>query len=160
MTGCFRVTFNYVEDGEHDAFYEPVYEKAETVSEDPITIERTLIVGGQVQKHWSEQWTPVRDAVWHQEVTGPFGDFRYACDGEWVQNQWTCVAEHAPKPRRDAARPYQDLTRKNTLQINAKRWVHAQSNTKWTSSGEVYSVELGWNIYDRVIDSLCLGSDK
>jgi hypothetical protein len=160
MSGCFRVTFNYVEDGAHDAFYEPVYEKARVVSDDPLTIERILIVEGKEQKHWSEQWSPIQNSVWRQEVTGPFGDFRYACEGEWIKNQWTCTAEHAPKPRRDAARPYRDLTRKNTLQINSKRWVHAQSNTKWTSNLEIYSVELGWNVYDRVDDGPCLVAQK
>ncbi len=159
MSGCFRVTFNYVEDGEHDAFYEPVYEKAEILSSDPLTIERTLIIAGNAQRHWSEKWTEVNESTWRQEVIGPFGDFRYKCDGKWVKNQWSCVAEHAPKPRRDAARPYATLTRKNTLQINTKRWIHAQANTKWTNAGEVYSVELGWNSYERVVDSLCLGSE-
>ena len=155
MTGCFRVTFNYVEDGDHDAFYEPVYEKAAVVTDAPLTIARTLLAEGTIQKHWSEVWTEVSETVWHQEVTGPFGDFRYACDGEWVKNQWTCTAEHAPKPRRDAGRPYRDLTRRNTLQINSKRWVHAQANTKWTDTGDVYSVESGWNVYEKVDDSLC-----
>lgn len=155
MEGCFRVVFNYIEDGEHDAFYEPVYEKATVTQENPLTIERTLLAQDTVQKHWSEVWTPLREHMWRQEVTGPYGDFRYACDGTWVRNQWTCTAEHARKPRRDAARPYQDLTRQNTLQINSKRWVHVQANTKWTREGEVYSVESGWNMYEKVDDSLC-----
>jgi hypothetical protein len=159
MSGCFRVTFNYIEDGEHDAFYEPVYERAEVSPGTPLSVERTLIVEGQVQKHWSEVWTPVSDTVWRQEVTGPFGDFRYACDGTWVLNQWTCTAENAPKPRRDAARPYHHLTRLNTLQINDRRWVHVQSNSKWTEDGTLYSVEAGWNVYERAQDELCQTKD-
>lgn len=155
MGGCFRVTFNYIEDGAHDAFYEPVFELTEITSETPLTLQRTLLVGGETQKHWSEVWTPIRDTVWRQEVTGPFGDFRYACEGTWILNQWTCTAENAPKPRRDAARPYHQLTRVNTLQVNDKRWVHMQSNTKWTESGEIYSVEAGWNVYEKVGDELC-----
>ena len=107
-----------------------------------------------MQKYWSEVWIPVSDTVRRQEVTGPFGDFRYACDGAWMLNQWQCTAENPPKPRRDAARPYHHLTRRKTLQINDRRWVHAQSNSKWTEDGKLYSTEAGWNVYERADDDL------
>jgi hypothetical protein len=156
MAGCFKVTFNYIEDGTHDAFYEPIYEKAEITKDVPLTIERTMFIQGQMQKHWSETWTAIDSNLWQQEVTGPFGDFRYSCQGVWTQNQWSCIAEHAPKPRRDRARPYETITRNNTLQINPQRWVHVQLNTKWTDQNELYSTESGWNIYEKVDSSLCV----
>ncbi len=159
MVGCFRVVFNYIEDGAHDAVYAPVLEKAELASSEPFTINRTLIIDGTSQKHWSETWTEVSGRTWRQEVTGPYGDFRYACDGEWQQNQWRCVAEKSPKPRRDAARAYDYLDRENTLQVNDSRWVHVQNNHKRLADGSLYSVEAGWNTYEKVADDLCLVAD-
>lgn len=157
MAGCFRVTFAFVEDGPHDAFYQPVLERAELTAESPLTLTRTLILDGEAQLHWSEVWTEVDAAGrrWRQKVTGPYGDFRYECDGVWERNQWTCRAPQSAKPRRDKARPYRYLDRENTLQINAKRWVHAQSNRKVMADGSLHSVEVGWNVYERVDDKLC-----
>ena len=45
MAGCFSVTFHYVEDGTHDKVYQPVLEKADVISSDPLVIKRTLILG-------------------------------------------------------------------------------------------------------------------
>jgi len=155
MSGCFLVTFNYVEDGEHDAFYDPVYERADISVENPLTISRTLFVAGSPQKHWSETWVPLDERRWQQEVRGPLGDFRYRCEGVWLKNQWTCTADNSPKPRRDAARPYLYLNRQNTLQINPKRWVHIQVNTKLSENHDLYSTESGWNLYERAPDAHC-----
>jgi hypothetical protein len=149
MAGCFRVTFNYVEDGEHDKFYAPVLEKSDVTSEDPLTFTRTLIIEGEEELHWSDTWTEVEGGIWRQKVIGPFGDFRYECEGLFVGNQWSCQAPRSAKPRRDADRPYDYLNRQNTLQINSQRWVHVQNNQKLTADGSLYSVEVGWNRYDR-----------
>lgn len=155
MLGCFRVSFTYIEDGEHDAFFPPVYERAELAADNPISFTRYLIVDGIEQLHWSDKWTQIKDQRWQQEVTGPYGDLRYRCDGDFTLNQWTCLAEKSAKPRRDQGRPYAFLDRHNTLQINNRRWVHSQINRKITETGAVYSVETGWNTYERVEDNLC-----
>lgn len=157
LAGCFKVTFNYVEDGVHDKFYDPVYEEANIISYSPFTLQRTLIVGSIRQLHWSESWNEVDAStqVWSQEVVGPFGDFRYRCEGTWTMNQWRCEAENAPKPRRDADRPYATLDRENTLQVNDKRWVHGQRNLKRTVDGAIFSNELGWNVYEKVTAEFC-----
>ena len=149
MAGCFRVTFNYVEDGVHDKFYAPVLEKSEIIAEDPLTFRRTLVIEGEEQLHWTDTWTEGEGGMWHQKVVGPFDDFRYECEGAFVQNQWTCLAPRALKPRRDAERPYEYLNRHNTLQFNSLRWIHVQNNEKIAADGSLYSVEVGWNQYDR-----------
>jgi hypothetical protein len=157
MAGCFSVTFAFVEDGAHDDLYKPVLERADLVSEAPLTLRRHLIIEGEEQLHWSEVWTPVDEAnrIWRQRVTGPYGDFRYECEGTWTLNQWRCLAPKSAKPRRDRNRPYSHLDRENTLQLNGTRWVHAQNNRKVNADGSLYSVEAGWNVYERVDDRLC-----
>ena len=121
MAGCFSVTFHYVEDGTHDKVYEPVLERADLVSQAPLVIKRSLILGNLVQPHWSEEWTQLADGEWQQKVDGPYGDHRYTCSGLWIQNQWSCTTLQAAKPRRDEDRPYDHLSRANTLQVNAER---------------------------------------
>lgn len=155
MLGCFSVVFNYVEDGLHDKLFEPVLERAELVATDPLVIKRTLIIDQKEQPHWSETWLELGDGSWQQHVIGPFGDERYICQGPWVHNQWDCLAQNAAKPRRDKDRPYAFLTRRNTLQITPKRWIHMQSNQKLREDGTVLSAEVGWNTYQRVDDQLC-----
>lgn len=158
MAGCFKVTFNYVEDGEHDKFYAPVLEKSVVTSMDPLTFTRSLIIEGEEELHWTDIWTQGEGDIWHQKVIGPFGDFRYECDGAFVLNQWSCYAPRALKPRRDADRPYQYLNRYNTLQFNDKRWIHVQNNQKITEEGLQYSVEVGWNRYERRPDQECVAA--
>jgi hypothetical protein len=160
MVGCFAVTFNYVEDGEHDAFYQAVMERAVLSSEQPLIISRSLILDGQEQLHWSEEWTQQEGRRWQQKVVGPFGDFRYECTGTWTLNQWSCEAPQSPKPRRDQARPYKTIDRVNQLQINGQRWVHSQVNRKITAENELYSVEMGWNLYQRVDDKRCANTRR
>ena len=155
MTGCFRVTFRYVEDGVHDKVYEPVYEKSEIISASPLTLQRTLIFDQQTQPHWTESWERLDDGRWQQTVIGPYGDFRYSCAAVFLLNQWTCETSRAAKPRRDQDRSYEYLDRKNTLQINDKRWVNVQTNQKRLADGSLHSVEVGWNSYDRVDASNC-----
>ncbi len=155
MAGCFSVTFQYIEDGIHDAFYAPVLEKAVVTSESPLTLTRSLIIDGVEELHWSDTWTNVGENLWKQTVIGPFGDFRYECEGPFIENQWSCLAPGSAKPRRDRERPYATLNRHNTLQINNKRWVHVQNNQKLKSDGSLFSVEAGWNRYERRPESDC-----
>lgn len=155
MTGCFEVTFHYVEDGDHDKVYEPVIEKAELIETNPIRIQRTMLLGSFQQKHWSEEWIELEKDIWQQTVHGPYGDFRYQCEGLWEGGQWNCLAGAAAKPRRDKDREYNVLDRFNTLQINPLRYVHMQRNTKIRSDGSIYGREVGWNVYERISDELC-----
>lgn len=155
MAGCFKVTFQYVEDGEHDEVFDSVYEVAELNLDDGISLSRKMIMNGTPIPHWSETWRDLGDDVWSQEVRGPGGDVRYQCQGAWVMNQWRCQADHAPKPRRDRTRTYSHLDRENTLVINSERWVHAQNNFKKNADDQLVSVEVGFNVYERVADSFC-----
>lgn len=158
MAGCFAVSYNFVEDGQTDEFFDPIMEKA-TFEEDGelFHIRRSLLVGGMVQPHWREEWRLLDAAAntWQQTVYGPFEDFRYQCSGELVQDSWRCEALASPKPRRDKDEPYAKLDRENTLKFNGARWIHAQKNIKRMADGSIYSVELGWNRYERQPAEAC-----
>ena len=163
MAGCFSVTYNFVENGDNDEFFEPVLEKATLEeSDDVIHIRRTLIVGDQVQPHWREEWRLLDAAAntWEQTVYGPFEDLRYRCSGLLIEDSWRCEALAAPKPRRDQDKPYAKLDRENTLKVNAKRWIHMQKNVKKMVDQSVYGIELGWNRYDRQDDAACTPSQR
>lgn len=159
MAGCFKVTYHFMEDGTHDQTFPPVYEQATlTTQGDDIHIQRTLLVNNEAQKHWREVWTHsvTADDAWQQTVYGPFEDLRYSCAAAWVLNQWRCGPIDAPKPRRDAARPYDHLNRENILQVSERRWVHMQINHKRLINNELYATEIGWNEYERVDNALCI----
>jgi hypothetical protein len=159
MSGCFSVRFNFVENGEHDAFYNPILEKAVLSQvQGVIHLRRFLLIpGAGEQIHWREEWR-LQDSskqVWEQTVYGPFEDFRYRCSGVLVDSTWRCDAPGSPKPRRDADQPYAKLDRENTLKANSQRWVHMQKNGKRTQDGGLYAMELGWNQYDKKDDAAC-----
>jgi hypothetical protein len=159
MSGCFSVRFNFVENGDHDAFYQPVLERADLSQADAVWhLRRYLVIEGSEQIHWREEWRlqDKTNNVWEQTVYGPFEDFRYQCSGTLVDDSWRCEALGAPKPRRDQDQPYDKLDRENTLKINPKRWIHMQKNNKRMADGSLYAVELGWNQYDRTEDASCL----
>ncbi len=158
MSGCFSVRFNFVENGDHDAFYQAVLERADLSETDAVWhLRRYLVLDGNEQIHWREEWRLQDKAhnVWEQTVYGPFEDFRYQCRGAVVDDSWRCEAKGAPKPRRDMDQPYEKLDRENTLKINSKRWIHMQRNHKRMADGSLYAVELGWNQYDRTHDASC-----
>ncbi len=159
MVGCFEVVYRYIEDGEHDRTYAPVLEEAVLASKNPLEIQRNLLIfdgkSWVSQQHWHERWSEPQPGVWQQEVTGPFGDFRYQCEGTWHKGQWQCQAQQAAKPRRDKDRPYEYLNRVNILQVNMQRWSHTQLNTKITTDGIVYATETGFNTYERLPAERC-----
>jgi hypothetical protein len=158
MAGCFSVRFNFVENGDHDAFYQPVLERADLSQTETVWhLRRYLIIEGSEQIHWREEWRlkDAATAVWEQTVYGPFEDFRYQCSGTLVDNSWRCEARGAPKPRRDQNQPYETLDRENTLKFNPKRWIHMQKNDKRMADGSLFAVELGWNQYDRTDAASC-----
>lgn len=163
MGGCFSVRFNFVENGDHDAFFAPVLEKAVLSQEEGVIhLRRFLVIEGTEQTHWREEWR-LQDAdknVWEQTVYGPFEDFRYKCSGAIVDNSWRCEAPGSAKPRRDQDQPYEKLDRENTLKTNPKRWIHMQNNSKRMADGSLFAVELGWNQYDRKDDASCQVASK
>jgi hypothetical protein len=158
MSGCFSVRFNFVENGDHDAFYQPVLERADLSQTDSAWhLRRYLVIEGTEQIHWREEWRLLDKTsnVWEQTVYGPFEDFRYQCSGAVIDDSWRCDAPGAPKPRRDREQPYEKLDRENTLKINARRWIHMQKNEKRMADGSLFAVELGWNQYDRTDAASC-----
>jgi hypothetical protein len=158
MSGCFSVRFNFVENGDHDAFYQPVLERADLSQADAVWhLRRYFVIDGSEQIHWREEWRLLDKSnnVWEQTVYGPFEDFRYQCSGTVTDDSWRCDAPGAPKPRRDREQPYDKLNRENTLKVNARRWIHMQKNEKLRADGSLFAVELGWNQYDRTDSASC-----
>lgn len=163
MAGCFKVSYNFVENGQNDEFFAPVPELTElSIEGEVVHLKRSLILPGLVQPHWREEWRQLdtNENIWEQKVYGPYGDFRYQCSGALVEDSWRCEALKAAKPRRDADKPYAYLDRENTLKVNGKRWIHMQKNIKKTSDDSVYSVELGWNQYERQDQAACAPTEK
>ncbi|MBX9702695.1 MAG: hypothetical protein K2X39_00945 [Silvanigrellaceae bacterium] len=161
MSGCFKVTYTYVEDGTHDKQYPPSYEKAELTEENGVLIfQRTLFAQDMVVPHWREEWklTDEDRNRWEQSVFGPKNELRYQCSGDLTFNQWRCLVPHALKPRRDivdSKRPYSSIQRENILQITENRWIHVQINQKHLEDKTPYSNEVGWNEYVKVADEFC-----
>jgi hypothetical protein len=157
LSGCFRVSFDYVEDGEHNQFIDSLYE---WVGQKPGTSEFALqhigVVEGKAFKHWREEWKENEDQTWKQTVIGPFEDFRYECSAPIEKNQWRCTAKGAPKPRRDKDRKdYVKLDRENTIQSTSKAVVQAENNIKRDKNGNAVTNEIGWNKYLKVDESFC-----
>ena len=157
LSGCFKVSFRYVEDGKNDQQIEELNEwMAPEKGESQTTIQHYGVVGGHAFKHWSEEWKKLENGTWYQKVIGPFGDFRYECAAKIEFNQWRCSVANAPKPRRDKDRTdYVTLDRENTLQVTPKGWVQSENNVKRDKDGKAIANELGWNEYRRVDDKLC-----
>ena len=161
LSGCFGVTFRYIEDGLHNKEIKDNFESITLVTEGKTyKLQHLLIVDHQSQKHWREEWTELQDGRWSQKVVGPFEDFRYECAAPLQFNQWRCTSLKSPKPRRDRARTeYETLDRENTLQITDRGWVQNENNIKRSKDGKAVSNELGWNEYRRVEDSKCQGAE-
>jgi hypothetical protein len=156
LTGCFNVTFRYVEDGANDQAIENLYEWISPLKDAPGALQHIGVVEGQAFKHWLEEWSVLPNGDLNQKVTGPYGDFRYECAAPAKFNQWRCSVTAAPKPRRDKERTdYVRLDRENTLQITPNGWVQSENNTKLDKDGNAVSNELGWNEYQRVDESKC-----
>jgi hypothetical protein len=172
LSGCFEVQFQFVEDGDFDKTYRPIYEYIrikegeenvyEHIGQYPLYDSNGNPLLGRdgkprymVQYHWREHWEQINGNQWKQTVYGPFNDFRYECEGKWLMNQFHCHTDRAAKPRRDMKRPYDYMMRINNLQINPKRWVHSSRNKKMMNDDSLYSVEMGWNTYTRVEDAKC-----
>lgn len=177
MSGCFEVTYRFVEDGERDAL-SPDYGLEAPVTE-WIGFERRddgavvqphvgVLEGGRLLPHFQEVWHHgPSEGHWRHEVRaapGPDGEaeLRYACESGWEMNRWECSAGRAEKPFRDSGAPfgfdredYDWLDRTNILLVTPRGWIHNQHNRKMKEDGELVSYELGWITYRRIDEAKC-----
>ena len=158
LSGCFEVSYRYVEDGPHDLELKGNLYEWITFQQDQGTLkfQHHGVSDGQIFKHWREEWRETSSGMWSQKVIGPFEDFRYECEAAFNFRQWRCVTLKSPKPLRDSKRTdYQYLDRENTLQITPNGWIQAENNTKKSADGKPITNELGWNEYRRIDDAKC-----
>ena len=168
LTGCFEVTYRFVEDGTQDIFSDdygltnPTKEWVglRRTGDQTFQLQHALFVGPRPLAHWYEVWTQQPDTrAWTQEVwggtPGPDSEVRYGCTAPWVGNRWECHAGRAEKPLRDDSRDYDWLDRTNILHVTPKGFVQNEHNRKMRASGEVVSSELGWITYARRDEEQC-----
>lgn len=176
MSGCFEVTYRFVEDGEHDAL-SPEYGLEDPVVEwigferrdgGRLVLTHAALRQGRAVAHFHEEWRygggdgEWRHEVWDRTADDPERQLRYACESAWRMNRWECAAGRAGKPFRDSGAPfgfdrddYDWLDRTNTLLVTPRGWVHAERNRKMTEGGEVVAHELGWITYERIEEDAC-----
>lgn len=176
LSGCFEVTYTFVEDGERDTLAkgEPLGPITEwvgyaTASDGAITLTHVSITAdGKPVPHWHEVWRYHQEGeTWSQEVRrGAPGkeakELRYRCTAPWTVNRWQCHAGTAPKPFRDSGAPfgfartdYDRIDRENILLVTPEGWIHNEHNRKMTDAGAVVSYELGWIEYRRIDAAKC-----
>lgn len=169
LSGCFRVTYRFVEDGPRDSrfdlwqgdeFYEWISFKEENSI---LQLQHYGVAGSDAMKHWREDWSENPDQSWNQKVYSPSGtELRYECSAHFQFNQWRCHAGLAGKPAiRDRNRDdYKFLDRENTLQITDRGWIQVEINKKINKEGLAVSNEVGWNEYSRVDEARCEPAKK
>lgn len=176
LSGCFAVTYRFVEDGTHDMFseryglLEPIKEWIGLRQEEEgiFVLPHVSIVDSRIVPHWYEVWKHHPDQstwtqeVWSQSPGDARSELRYECTAPWEGNRWECHAGKASKPFRDSGAPfgfnrtdYEWLDRKNILLVTEKGWVHNEHNKKMRSSDTTVSYELGWITYRRLEDNAC-----
>jgi hypothetical protein len=158
LSGCFAVSYRFVENGVHDKnITGDLFEEITVDAKDGgWAFQHWGVFKGRRIKHWREEWRRNADGSFTQAVIGPFEDARYECTATFRFNQWRCATRGAPKPQRDRARTdYQTLDRENTLQITPRGWVQAENNVKRDAAGVAIANELGWNEYRRVDATKC-----
>lgn len=170
LSGCFKVQYQFVEDGYFDKTYAPILEwirksedSRETVLEHigmyPMSEKLSVEDENQefyVQYHWREHWRHQGLGKYRTFIYGPYVNSpkRYDCEGYWIKGQFECTAR-AMKPRRHEKRDYDYLMRTNMLQVNNKRWIQSEKNLLMRESGDILASELGWITYNRVDDKFC-----
>ena len=159
LQGCFRVSYRFIEDGNHDYEVKDVLEWI-TLEEqsDAYLIQHYGLIGGEIIEHFNETWLLLSDGRWRQDV----GPSRYTCVSEVRMGQLHCSSRGAPKPIRDRRRnDYDLLNRVSTIQITPKSWVQTEMNDKVTKAGQVVATEVGWVEYRRTADdSPCENAKK
>ncbi len=193
QAGCFNVAWDFVEDQVFIPNYpktsKPYHEKAmEWVAIDHdedqrISLQHILIAGGEIQKHWRQEWLPEEPShltyfgnylwksasepnvqgTWQRRVFQVDDSPRNECFGVWSESTkiWSCANAWSPIPRREATvrHDYNVLSRSNAHQITANGWILSEDNLKLIvdKQGNVTKVahETGTNTYTRVDDSQC-----
>jgi len=159
LQGCFRVSYRFVEDGNHDYEVNDVLEWI-TLEEQSgaYLVQHYGLIGSEIIEHFNETWSLLSDGRWRQDV----GPSRYTCVSEVRMGQLHCSSRGAPKPIRDRRRnDYDLLNRVSTIQITPKGWVQNEMNDKVTNAGQVVATEVGWVEYRRTADdSPCENAKK
>lgn len=173
LSGCFDVTYIFIEDGEHDAFAKggPIKTRVGLWRGENgrmILPHASITPDNRAVAHWHEIWTrrPQSQAwtreVWRELPASPGSRLRYTCTAPWTMNRWQCHAGRAPKPFRDAGAPfgfdrmdYAWLDREDILLVTEKGWIHNEHNKKVDENGAVVSHELGWITYRRIAEDQC-----
>ncbi|HEY7905685.1 MAG TPA: DUF6607 family protein [Wenzhouxiangella sp.] len=168
MVGGFDVSFQFDETVALAEDYEPTDPKLDGARELVILVEDTgdhivlqhllLVAGGQVIKHWRQDWTweathrfefsdeltwdyvaldeALTQGSWTQCVYGVVDTPRYCGTGDWNhrygQPTWTSDRSWRPLPRRDYTirDDYNALNVENRHTITPTGWTHEQDNTK------------------------------
>lgn len=159
ISGCFAVSYRFVEDGTHDKEITGTYEQIdfEERADGTFFLQHYGIDGTNKQKHFAEVWSAEADGKWKQVILSPSGSFRYECNAAWTFNQYTCSVNKAPKPNRDRDRTdYETLDRQLWIQSTSAGWTQSENNIKRDANGGFVSNELGWIEYRRVDKANCL----
>ncbi|CAB1275832.1 DUF6607 family protein [Candidatus Nitrosacidococcus tergens] len=183
ISGCFDVTYRFIEDGVHDMFSKQHKQELNTPSREWISFkekegEKNTFILQHVtfsreekepQSHFHEIWKyHPNTGSWTQEVRSQaYGsektELRYQCTASWNMNQWQCHSTNeAGKPFRDNGAPfgfkrtdYDHLNRNNSILVTPNGWVQSEQNKKISASGAVAAYELGWITYQRLEDGFC-----
>jgi len=169
LCGCFEVSFNYAETFTNDTTEKQTAGKLNehAVVEMVLPLEATpkkyvmqhlLVAGGQVIKHWREDWEFEKANLWSYngdqkwikkaplsaaDVKGEWTQTvwevddapRYQGTSKWVETNgqlfWLNTAD-APLPRREYTKrsDYNVMERTNRLIVSSKGYMHEQDNKK------------------------------
>ncbi len=176
LTGCFDVTYRFVEDGVHDLFSKNYtldkphrewigFKRGE---KNTFILQHATVHDNQAVSHFHEVWKYHPDEgtwtqeVWSQAYENEGRKLRYQCTAPWKMNSWKCHAGRATKPFRDSGAPfgfnrtdYAYLDRENSLLVTPNGWVQNEHNIKMSSYDSIVSYELGWITYRRLPDEAC-----
>ncbi len=167
MAGDYQVRFSFDETVVLAAGYERrpphrsgALEQVIVVEDSPerIVLQHLLQVGGQVVKHWRQDWQYEQSSHWEYRGGGSFaakprppelvpGSWtqlvydvndapRYAGSGRWNHrygvSTWTSDRSWRPLPRRDYSKrsDYQIINAENRHTVTPNGWTHEQDNTK------------------------------
>ena len=163
QTGCFRVTYRFLEPGHAT---ESITNGKEWIvlgkKDGGHSLTHVGIFGGDPTWHLQDVWTKLPDGSWRLAVFGRGGGPpRYQCEGKLAADRFHCKAAGAPRPLRDEKRTdYDKLDRGISLFIRPQMWAQQESNEKVKSDGSLVSVEVGLIEYQRLEETACAAAKK
>lgn len=152
LAGCFAVRYQFVEDGRGDFFFDDGVEYMDVAARGHGYIARNYLILDEHTTflHWTQEWTPLGRGQWLLTVRSGDGSLRYQSRGAWRFNQWEGEAALAAKPNRDILRTdYDQLERRNIIQLTEQRWIQSEVNRKLLDDGTPVASEVGWITYTR-----------